>query len=366
MGKGRKRPREAGGTTPLASSPRAQAFDWSTVPDILIPDATLVAEHDRTGRDGDRPAGNEKGMLDHCIGALRRAWGLPTVRTMERPGQKVIDEHDGDRGSTPNKRALARLWDLATDWWNPAARARMIDFLVKQRTTQGHQFAEGNSSTHGQLWLGWGAILYALALHYGDAEILALAAEWWRCQAALDDAFIDPDGHRTAPNGRSAGASYDLGTVSAHMISDTAPPEYSLILGARGQERQLIAPARKDYPGFFADPYNVGAAVLGVLKHRGDSLGGAFNGERAAVRMRWETRIWRKGNQSFKVVPFAESSEFLFGCAQLDRKPEGWIEKSPGRYETPHVGGRFPQGKVNPWPVPVLEGAELTVIPGVP
>src|SRR5688500_1952062 len=80
MPKGRKGPREAGGTIPLVSSPGG-AFPWSSVLDILIPDATLVAEHDRTGREGDRPAGNEKGMLDHCIGALRRAWGLVTVRT---------------------------------------------------------------------------------------------------------------------------------------------------------------------------------------------------------------------------------------------------------------------------------------------
>lgn len=332
-----------------------------------MPDATMVAEHSREGRPGDRPAGTEKVFADKCVGYLRHAWGLPTVADLHPPSDGVIDAHDGDRGETPNKRGLAMLWALLAAYaigrGVAEARARVIAFFRKQRRPEGHQWAEGCTSSHGQLWPIIRAVARAIAVHYQDEELLAVTGEHYRCQAALDDVLLDPDGHRSSPNGRSSGANFDLGTIEAHMIRGTAPPEMSLIRGARGQERPLIG------PNFWPSSYNVGIFIAQWLIQNGDTLGGATEGERAEVRLRWTLNVHRNGNQSVKEVPFAISSEFLFWCAQLNEKPDvECIETSPGRYEAPHVGGRFPQGKANPWPAPELRGEGWTtmIIPGVP
>jgi len=145
--------------------------------------------------------GNERVFGNHVIGLVRRAWGLPTSQPFARPSQGVIDGHDGDRGNTPNQRGLARIWDYGSAMAQDegilghepkAARARLIDFFTKQRAQEGHQYAEGNTSSHGPLWLLIGASAHALALHYHDEAVLEVTGEWWRCQAALDDVL--PEG----------------------------------------------------------------------------------------------------------------------------------------------------------------------------
>ena len=241
-----------------------------------------------------------------------------------------------------------------------SARDRLIDFFVKQRTTEGHQYAEANTTSHGQLWLLIGAAAHALALHHQDEELLAHTGAWWCCKAALDDVLLDTDGYWTSPCGRSAGSTYDLGTVTAHMIRGTEPPQDSLIPNARGGVRPLIGPT------FWSDSYNAGAAMMRRMIEKGDTLGGATLGVRSDVVLRNELLIYRRGRESVKVFPRAHSSEFLFWCAQLNERPAvECIETSPGRYEAPHKGGRFPQGLMNPFPEPALAGAELTIVPGV-
>ena len=319
-----------------------------------IPDATLVSK------------GNERVFGNHCIGLVRRAWGLPTIQRFARPSQGVIDMHDGDRGATPNQRGLARVWDYGAAMVAGAkqeqdgARARLIDFFAKQRHPEGHQYAEPNTSSHGQLWPIIAACAHALALHHQDEALLAVTGEWWRCEADLCDKLIDHDGHRTGPCGRSAGATYDLGTVIAHTLRGTTAPETSLIPNARGGPRPLIG------RGFWADSYNFGAAAIVAMIDRGDDLGGAVKGERSPVRLRDPLRIYRRGDEYVKVFPYARSSEFLFWCARLNKRPSvECIEASPDRYEAPHRGGRFPQGIANPYPAPELPGASLVIVPGV-
>lgn len=328
----------------------------------LIPDATLVADHDRGDKSG-RRAGEEKIFGDHVIGLVRRAWGLPTVRSFERPGPGLIDAHDGDRGSTPNKRGLLRVWDYGSLSWEEirGARARLIDFFVKQRTTEGHQWAEENTSSHGQLWALIGASAHALALHNHDDGLLEETGEWWRREADLCDKLIDHDGHRTGPCGRSAGSTYDVGTVLAHQLRRTAPPTLSLIPNARGGPRLLAG------LDFWSNSYNAGPWMVRTLIEKGDTLGGATRGERSPVLLRDEMHIYRRGYEYVKVFPRMRSSEALFWCAQLDYSPNvEHVKTSPGRCEAPKKTGRFPQGLMNPFPAPELPGATLTVIEGCP
>lgn len=326
------------------------------------PDATLVADHNRGDKTG-RRAGEEKIFGDHVIGCVRRAWGLPTVRTLERPGPGLIDAHDGDRGSTPNKRGLARIWDYGTarDRDLDGALDRLIDFFVKQRTTEGHQWAEENTSSHGQLWALIGASAHALALHHRDADLLEETSEWWRREADLCDKLLDHDGHRTGPCGRSAGSTYDIGTVIAHVLRDTTPPTHSLIPNNRGGARPLIG------PDFWGNSYNAGAWMLREMVFKG-AFDDILDGARSPVLLRDELHIYRRGPYYVKVFPRMRSSEALFWTAHPPEPPAVPHVKAAGegRYDAPHRSGRFPDGLDCPYPAPVLEGAELTVIAGCP
>ena len=328
-------------------------------PAFALPDALLVSK------------GNERVFGNHVIGLVRRAWGLPTLQPFAFPSRKVIDDHDGDRGNTPNQRGLARVWDYGAAMAADAAlttfeqdkqgaRARLIDFFVKQRTTEGHQYAEVNTSSHGQLWPLISASAHALALHYQDEAVLEETGEWWRREADLCDKLLDYDGHRTGPCGRSAGSTYDIGTVIAHMLRHTTPPFHSLIPNARGGVRQLVGPT------FWSDSYNVGVWMMRWMIERGDTLGDALRGRRSPVLLRDPLHIYRRGDESVKVFPFMRSSEALFWCARLNKKPGvPCVETSAGRYAAPHRSGRFPQGLMNPFPEPTLAGSELMIIPGV-
>ena len=321
-------------------------------PTFALPDALLVSK------------GNERVFGNHCIGLVRRIWGLPTLQPFAFPSRKVIDDHDGDRGNTPNQRGLARAWDygaaMAAGVPAPFERRRLIDFFVKQRTTEGLQYAEENTTSHGPLWILIGASAHALALHYHDEELLAETGYWWRARASLDDALLDTDGHWTAPSGRSAGDTFDYGTVTAHMIRGTEPPEMSLIPNARGGQRPLIGPK------FWQDPNCVGVGMMRTMIEKGDTLGGATEGERAPVVLRDELLIYRRGDEYVKVFPRMRSSEAMFWCAKLKKKPTvPHVETSAGRYAAPHKSGRFPQGLMNPFPEPTLAGSKSTIIPGV-
>ena len=331
------------------------------------PDATLVADHDRGDKSG-RRAGEEKIFGDHCIGLVRRAWGLPTVQPFARPSAALIDAHDGDRGSTPNKRGLLRIWDYGAAMWSEsqeeadAARWRLVDFFAKQRTTEGHQYAEENTSSHGQLWALIGASAHALALHYGDEALLDETGEWWRREADLCDKLLDHDGHRTGPCGRSAGSTYDIGTWIAHALQGTEPPEFSLIPNARGGVR-LLTRADTWTDSYWAGPW----MALRMIQRDLETLGGATHGRRSPVLLRDEMHIYRRGPWYVKVFPRMRSSEALFWTARLPEPPSVPHVKAAGsdRYDAPHRSGRFPDGLDNPYPAPVLEGATLTIIEGV-
>lgn len=332
-----------------------------------LPDATMVEDHKRGDRSGRGP-GPEKIFMDKCIGFLRSLWGLPTCETLGPPSQGVIEGAAQDRGDTPNQRALATLWAFVAFRGQNGTRDALLAFFRKQRcavgySKQGQQWGEQCSSSHGQLWKGWGAMAYAIALELGDQEVLEEASYWLAVEAALADALTDHDGHVTSPNGRSAGSTFDLGTVWGHYLRGTQWPESSLILGRRGQVRPLVAPPRDDYRGFWSDPYNMGVCVLRVLKERGDGLGGVFSGRREEPRLRGAMRVLRNGKRYVKVVDRVESSEFLFWTAWLEEEPEVKHVPGPGpnRWDAPHKSGRFPQGLDNPFPPPELE-AETTII----
>jgi hypothetical protein len=329
--------RPVGGGPPLASHP----------------DAALSSKHD------ERTLGNA------CIGLVLRAWyrqlgyekpEQATSWVFKRLGQQGIDRHDGDRGSTPNKRAMARIqyyggeMEQGTEQSKAASRALLIDFFVKQWTQEGLQWGEPNTTSHGQFWLIIPAAAHALALHHRDQELLEVTGEHWRQRAALDDELVDADGHWRSPNARSAGATFDLGTISAHMIRGTAWPETSLIPNARGGPRPMIG---RD---FWTDSYNSGVWMMRQMIGNDDTLGGATRGSRGRVKLRDPLHIYRRGDDNVKVFPFSRTSDVMFWCAYIDGVAS----------ESEILSGRFPQGKANPFPLPVdVSGWEMTVVEGV-
>lgn len=313
----------------------------------------MPAPYDCSGGQGFSSKGGERIYGDAVVGLVRRAWGCPSIWKFARPSPKLVEMFSGDRGGTPNHRGLVRLWDWGSAMEEGksaeaciASGAALLDFFEKQFTTEGIQWAEETTTSHPQLWILIGAAARALALKWQDDQLLEATGRWWRMRAWLDDLLIEDDGHWDGPGGRSAGPTADILTVAAHQARGTGWPRASLIRGAKGQQRALVGPR------FYQDVYNVGVWMMRELIVHGDDLGGVRNGKREEAVLRDELHIYRRGSDYLKVYPVMHSSDAMFWTARI-----AGIKGNSGI-----SSGRFPDGRHNPFPTPVLSWSSVTVV----
>ena len=132
--------------------------------------------------------GEESAFSNAIIGLFKLAIGQPTPWKPHPPvlGAAAFQNYGQDRGTTPNKRGLWRvffyLWAHAygTAAQQKQSRELVVAFFQQQRR-QGHCLGElVIAQTHGQLWMLLAAGAYFGGVLYKHADVIEEAGWWWR------------------------------------------------------------------------------------------------------------------------------------------------------------------------------------------
>jgi hypothetical protein len=323
--------------------------------------------------------GSEVAYGNAIVGGVRQLLGCSSVWVFHPPPLSPAARAKYLRvvGDTPNHRLMWRVWyyqwamAAGTVVHQDEARDALADFFDREFTTEGLDWAEAMTTSHGQLYLLAVAGARITARHYvklgslAEKRILYQTGRRFRMMLWLYD-LQQRDGHVFTPCSRGTNSNYELRDVFRALLRGEPAPER-----LKPRHSEDAGPNDVDGP-WWDDAYNVGAWMVRHLIRTGDDLGGAAGvvlpdgtrGERLTEEavLCDQLHVYSRGPDFLHLVPFfRKASNALY-----------WVARVAGvLIQSPYHQGQI-RNLANPYPLPAAvqtlvedPRTSLTIVPGV-